>query len=86
MYAQEVKRMWQAGLDYRDGYLLTSRVRGSVYDCLLDTIVIGPDGLRDRNLDVSFFSPDEGKFRVMATGQHCILAVSRSSNSTCNCR
>ena len=65
MYAQEVKRMWLAGLDYNDGSLLASRVRVTVYDCLLSNISIGPDGLRDRNYDLSFFDPDEGKFKVL---------------------
>ena len=65
IYAQEIKLMWQAGLDYNNGSLLTSRMRGSSYKSLIGQLHIGKDGIRARDYDLNFFNHDRGKFEVV---------------------
>ena len=57
--------MCKGDLDYNDGSLLASRIRGKDYDTPLGTVIMGSDGIRDRDLDIKFFDAREGAFKVV---------------------
>ncbi|OQV12260.1 Atrial natriuretic peptide receptor 1 [Hypsibius exemplaris] len=67
IYGQELKTMQAKGLDYRNGTLMSKRIRGGRHDTDLGRVIIGEDGQRDMDYDILAFNADKGKFEVMMT-------------------
>ncbi|OWA49808.1 Atrial natriuretic peptide receptor 2 [Hypsibius exemplaris] len=71
VYAQEVVKMKGQGVDYYNGTLVSSRIRGNLYHTSLGRVVFDEFGQRDVDYDIKTFDDTTGKFRVFMTySQH----------------